>query len=316
HEFAWGITTQHAGRGGTRNPVDPSRVPGGSSGGSAAAVAAGVVPLALGTDTGCSLRLPAAWCGLVAHKPTHGAVPLDGVLPLAPSLDTGGALVRDVEDARLAHEVLSGRSLGPVQPVGGLRLGVVGGAVARAVGERLQEAAGRAQAAGLRLSEQRLPSADRLQALYAVVQGAEALAWHRATGRWPQHAEAYGDDVRALLERTERLTPAQVETAGLERDALRAAFAGLFTRVDVLLLPVAACGPSTTADPATGVLDGVLGPLRDAVLPWTVPANLAGLPACSVPAGTDDDGLPVGVQVVGPPGADARVLDVAAALEP
>ncbi|MCW2607996.1 MAG: gatA, partial [Frankiales bacterium] len=283
HEFAWGITTQHPRRGGTANPHDRERVPGGSSGGSAAAVASGVVPLALGTDTGASIRLPAAWCGLVGFKPTHGAVPLDGVVPLAPSLDTGGAVVRDVEDARLAHEVLSGSPLDPPVPVRGLRLGVVTGATTAAVGDRLHEAAQRAVGAGLLLQDVLLPAADRVQQVYAAVQGAEALAWHRSTGRWPQHAQAYGDDVRALLVRCEQLTEDQVQQAQDERAALREAFRVLFTDVDLLLMPVAGCGPARRSDPPT-TPDGS-GPLRSAVLPWTVPANLAGLPACSVPAG-------------------------------
>jgi aspartyl-tRNA(Asn)/glutamyl-tRNA(Gln) amidotransferase subunit A len=313
HEFAWGITTQHPRLGGAHNPHDLARVPGGSSGGSAVAVAAGVVALALGTDTGCSIRLPAAWCGLVGHKPTWGTVPLTGVVPLAPSLDCGGALVRDVADARLAHEVLSGAALPAPATVAGLRLGVVRGPVARAVAARLEETVERAVSAGLRPQEAALPGSD-LQQVYGLVQGVEALAWHTSTGRWPAHADEYGDDVRALLELCEGRTAAELEQAAADRARLRSAFAALFEQVDVLLAPVAACGPSRTDDPATGVLDGLPGPLRAAVLPWTVPANLAGLPACAVPVGVDDDGLPVGLQVIGPPGADARVLDVAAAL--
>ncbi len=305
HEFAWGITTRHPRTGGTANPADLGRVAGGSSGGSAAAVAAGVVPLAVGTDTGASIRLPAAWCGVVGFKPTHGSVPLDGVVPLAPSLDTGGPLTGDVEDARLAFEVLSGRPLPAPRPVSGLRLGVVGA-------PGLQDVA---ESAGLRLSEQTWPLHAELVRAYGVVQGAEALGWHRATGRWPAHAEQYGDDVRGQLERCEQITAEQLRAAQEVRAELRRHLAMLFEDVDVLLAPVALCGPATTAQPDTGRYDGVEAPLRDLVLPWTVPVNLGGLPACTVRAGVDADGLPVGVQVVGRPGADGLVLDVAAALD-
>ena len=304
HEFAWGLTTWHPTEGGTRNPWDLDRTAGGSSGGSAAAVAAGIVPLGLGTDTGCSIRLPAAWCGLVGHKPTHGSVPLDGVVPLGPSLDVGGALVRDVDDARLALEVLTGRPLPPPQPVDGLRLGRVrADGLPRPLAEALDASGARDVA---------LPMADRLPAVYAAVQGSEAVAWHRATGRWPQHADAYGADVRNRLERSAQLTEADVERARRDREQLRADTARLFEDVDLLLLPVAACGPSRTDAPDDRPDDGA--PLRSAVLPWTVLANLCGLPACAVPVGRDDDGLPVALQVVGPPGQDARVLDAAAAL--
>ena len=310
HEFAWGITTQHAVLGGTADPWDTARVPGGSSGGSAAAVAAGVVPLALGTDTGCSIRLPAAWCGLVGHKPTYGAVPLDGVLPLATSLDHVGALVRTAADARLALEVLSGRPLPPPAALAGLRLGLVEAPAVPGVARALAAAVERLGP----VTPVEQPLADRLTPLYGVVQGAEALAWHRATGRWPAHAQAYGPDVRARLRACERLDEGQVQEALRLREELRRRTAALFARVDLVLLPVAVCGPPTTAAPDAAVLPGGPGPVRDGVLPWTVWANLCGLPACAVPAGLDADGLPVGLQVVGPPGADARVLDAAAAL--
>ncbi len=311
HEFAWGITTQHAVLGGTADPWDTSRVPGGSSGGSAAAVAAGVVPLALGSDTGCSIRLPAAWCGLVGHKSTYGAVPADGVLPLAPSLDHVGALVRTPGDARLALEVLTGRPLPAPAPLDGLRLGVVGSPAVPGVARALAAAVGRAGAPPQAVEQ---PMADGLTGIFAAVQGVEALAWHRGTGRWPAHADAYGPDVRARLRACERLDPDDVREALRLREELRRRTAELFAQVDLVLLPVAVCGPPTTADPDVAALPGGPGPVRAGVLPWTVWANLCGLPACAVPAGLDDDGLPVGLQVVGPPGADARVLDAAAAL--
>ncbi len=316
HEFAWGMTTQSERCGSTRNPWDLTRVPGGSSGGSAAAVAAGIVPLGLGTDTGCSIRLPSAWCGLVGHKPSHGLVPLAGCVPLAPSLDCGGALVRTVADARLVLEVLQNRPLAPPAPVAGLRFGVVPagpGALRPEVARAVERAAGRAEELGV-VREVRLPLADRLVELYALTQGPEALAWHRRTGRWPSSADAYGPDVRAHLERCERQAPEQVARAAVEREDLRRRTAALFEEVDLLLLPVVGGGPPPVDAPTVVDLPAGPAPLRAAVLPWTALGNLCGLPACSVPAGRDDDGLPIGVQVVGPVGADARVLDAADAL--
>jgi aspartyl-tRNA(Asn)/glutamyl-tRNA(Gln) amidotransferase subunit A len=312
HEFAWGLTTWHPELGGTRNPHDLSRTVGGSSGGSAAAVAAGVVPLGLGTDTGCSLRLPAAWCGLVGHKPTHGAVPLTGVVPLAPSLDVAGAVVRDVADARLVLEVLTGRALPPLADVRTLRVGRVDAPDSTAAVHRALDAAAAVMDGWHGVREVELPQADRLEQLYGVVMGGEALAQHRESGWWPEHAALYGADVRARLERSQALTREQLGAAARQREQLRQAVDQLWEAVDLLLLPVASCGPSRTASPDQRPDSG--GPLRSAVLPWTVTANLCGLPACAVPAGLDDDGLPVAVQVVGPPGSDARVLDAAAAL--
>lgn len=284
HEFAWGLTTQHESQGSTRNPYDSERVPGGSSGGSAAAVAAGMVPLALGTDTGCSIRLPAAWCGLVGHKPTYGLVPLAGVVPLAASLDHGGALVRDAADARLALEVLTGRPLAPEKSTAGLRWARAGGLTNDLPdGEPAELPRGLAET-------------------YRLVQAPDALAHHQAAGWWPQRAEHYGRGVRANLERAERITPAQVEQGRREREQLRRWAEELFTRVDLLLLPVSTVPPPLAGDDEH---------LREAVMPWTALANLVGLPACSVPRGLDEAGLPRAVQVVGPPGADARVLDAA-----
>ena len=309
HEFAWGITTQHAVLGGTRNPWDTSRVPGGSSGGSAAAVAAGVVPLALGTDTGCSIRLPAAWCGLVGHKPTHGTVPLEGAVPLAPSLDHGGALVRTLADARLAHEVLSGHALPPVAPLAGLRVGVVARPRRAGPARRRGRAARRGAAARGRAAARR-PSGGAVRGRAGgggagVAPGDRPLAGLRRRVRAGRPGAAAR--VRAAGD------GAGGAGAGL-RDELRRRTAELFDEVDLVLMPVAVCGPPTTADPDRAVLPDGPGPVRDGVLPWTVWADLCGLPACAVPAGLDGDGLPVGLQVVGPPGADARVLDAAAAL--
>jgi aspartyl-tRNA(Asn)/glutamyl-tRNA(Gln) amidotransferase subunit A len=316
HEFAWGLTTWHPAVGGTRNPWGVDRTAGGSSGGSAAAVAAGVVPFALGTDTGCSLRLPATWCGLVGHKPTWGLVPLDGAVPLAPSLDCGGALTRTVEDARLVLSVLSGQPLDAVD-LGSPRVGrVLVRAVADARAAPEVERALDDVVRALRPSavvDVSLPQAELLPAIYAAVQGSEAVVEHRARGWWPAHADSYGADVRNRLERASAMTAEQVAEGSLLREALRVQVDALFDELDLLVLPVASCGPSRVTDPDERP-DG-LGPLRGAVLPWTVLANLCGLPACAVPVGTDADGLPIGVQLVGRRGDDARILAAAERVE-
>jgi aspartyl-tRNA(Asn)/glutamyl-tRNA(Gln) amidotransferase subunit A len=318
HEFAWGLTTQHAVLGGTRNPHDLARIPGGSSGGSAAAVAAGMVPVALGTDTGCSLRLPAAFCGLVAHKPTYGSVPIEGVLPLAPSLDHVGVLVRTVADARFSLPLLAGVPLAPPAPVSGLRIGLGTGeflpTLSAAVDRLLAAAADRLSTAVGEVRPVEVPLSDRLTDIYRVEQGREALAWHRGTRRWPASAPRYGPDVRARLQACDELSAAEFEEASRLRVELRRQMDRLFEEVDVLVLPVASCGPSLVAEPDRVHIDGQHGDLRAAVLPWTVLANLGGWPACAVPIGRDTDDLPVGVQIVGPTGSDARVLDVAAEL--
>ena len=311
HEYAWGMTTQHETLGGTRNPYDPSRTPGGSSGGSAAAVAAGIVPLALGSDTAASIRLPAAWCGLVGHKPTYGAVDLTGCVPLAPSLDAGGALVRTVEDARLAHLVLSGVELRRTrESLSGVRIGLPRDPTAPAPDSGIAAVLTRALA-GVEGVALPAPSWEAQRRALVAAQGAEAVGYHRSLGHWPSRSADYGADVRGRLTMAAELTPADLEAGARARAEVCRHVAALFESVDLLLLPVAGSGPSRVDDPDTVTVDGRPAPLREQVLPYTLLANLCGLPACSVPVGLDPDGLPVGLQVVGPAGADALVLDVA-----
>jgi aspartyl-tRNA(Asn)/glutamyl-tRNA(Gln) amidotransferase subunit A len=321
HEYAWGLTTQHSVLGGTRNPYDPARVPGGSSGGSAAAVAAGVVPLALGTDTAGSIRLPAAWCGLVGHKPTHGRISLAGVVPLAPSFDHAGALVRSVDDARLVLGVLTGIDVSQgrhARELSGLRIGVPEDASGRAADDSVRAvittSVQSAVGAGAVRRDVVGPEWSTMRDTFFALQAVEAVAYHRSTGNWPEHAELYGDDVRARLHRAESFTDDQVTAAQQALAGIRERVEELFATVDVLLQPVAGSGPSRTDTPDTVTVNGQAADLREHVLPHTLLASLCGLPACSVPVGADADGLPVGLQVIGPVGADALVLDVAEAL--
>lgn len=312
HEFAWGMTTQHPILGGTRNPHDRSRVPGGSSGGSAAAVAAGIVPLALGTDTAGSLRLPAAWCGVVGHRPTWGLTPSAGTVPLAPSLDCVGGLTADVADARLALAVLANRPVAPVRrDAMGLRVGVLVHSsfprVAGAAQARIRDALQRLEGGGAAVLEVTAPPPSEVLAVLAAVQGGEALDGHRSTGRWPAYADLYGSDVADRLRQAETLD----RTPAGRRDALQELVAEAFRQVDVLVSPVAATGPSFVNEPDRVRVEGESVDLRATVLAFTALASLCGLPACSAPGGIDGDGLPVGIQVTGASGADDLVLDVA-----
>jgi aspartyl-tRNA(Asn)/glutamyl-tRNA(Gln) amidotransferase subunit A len=297
HEFAWGITMRHAILGPTRNPWDPSRTPGGSSGGSAVAVAAGMVPLALGTDTGGSIRLPAALCGVVGHKPTHGLVSLKGVWPLVPEFDHAGPIARSAQDAALLLSVLAdGLASAAPQAASPPRFGF---ALPMDVAPAT-EAALRAKAAELGAVEVELP--DALPA-YAPLFGWGAVHTHRTAGLWPGRRDEYDPTVRERMEIAELVTEAQVAAARRARTEVDAAMDDLFTRVDLILSPVCAWAPPPRLDDPVD--------FRPAVTPLLALQDLLGLPACTIPAGHDPTGVPIGLQLTGPRGTDARVLRAA-----
>ena len=325
HEYAWGITGRHARIGGVVNPWDRTRIAGGSSAGSAAAVAAGEVAVALGSDTGGSIRIPAAFCGVVGWKPAFGAIPTGGLVPLAPSLDHVGVLARSVGDVALADAVLSGRprvteAALAAQGAHGFTVGVATRAgyprLEPAVEKALDAALAALRDAGAVLRPVRLPDASQVQSVYTVIQRAEAYDVHaRVLGTWPAWRDSYGEDLQARLELARQVTPEQVAAAHTARVQLRRETAACFEGLDSVLLPVVPCGPPTVGDPDTVELDGRETPLRDAVLPFTVLANVTGVPALVLPAGLDADGLPVGVQLLGRPGAEAALFAVAAVVE-
>jgi aspartyl-tRNA(Asn)/glutamyl-tRNA(Gln) amidotransferase subunit A len=210
HEFAWGYDMVAHGTPVTRNPHDRERMSGGSSGGSAVALATGAAPLALGSDTGGSIRLPAAWCEVVGHKPTHGLVPTEGLWPLAPSLDHAGPMATTVQDAALLLHVLGGPEPAPLP-----------GAV-RVAGEEV------------------LPDRDLVAATYGAIFASEALATHRALGLWPDRAAGYTPEVRARVVRAEAVDPGE---APAERERLREHMRRVFAEYDLVVSPVAASGP-------------------------------------------------------------------------
>jgi Asp-tRNA(Asn)/Glu-tRNA(Gln) amidotransferase A subunit family amidase len=221
-EFAWGVTGQNEFYGDCGNPVRPGRITGGSSSGNAAALAAGAAPLALGTDTGGSVRMPAGCCDVVGMKPRLGDLPTTGAFPLAPSFDTVGPMARSVEDCALAYQVLAGGRLADVR-VEGLRVGVLTALPPLAPDtreaerdERALDAAGRLEALGLRAHEVALPvpEADLWPLFYA-----EAAEVHRHT--FPSRREEYGATVRAKLEGAQHIDPDAVEAGRLALAAWR-----------------------------------------------------------------------------------------------
>jgi aspartyl-tRNA(Asn)/glutamyl-tRNA(Gln) amidotransferase subunit A len=299
HEYAWGITTVNEHAGTARNPWDPTRIAGGSSGGSAVAVAIGAVPFSLGTDTAGSIRIPATFCGVTGFKPSYDLLPRDGVFPLAPSLDHVGLFARSPSDVRLVLDCLLAHDQ-EAQPARFGAADPVAPTVAPAI-------------AALPNAVQTLPWPDGDAAFetFAPLQRAEALRVHRERGLFPARASEYGTDVRGRLELAERGTLEDHVEAGERREALRARCLALFAEVDLMLLPVASAAP-----PRIDELDAQAdADLRDAVLPNTVIETLAGLPSCTVRTGSFPEGTPMALQVVGRPFADRTVLRAAGWLQ-
>ena len=348
-EFAMGSSTENSAFGPTRNPHDPTRVPGGSSGGSAAAVAAGFAPLALGSDTGGSIRQPAALCGVVGMKPTYGRVSRYGLVAFASSLDQIGPFAAEVADAALLYDVIAGHdprdttsipeAFEPVSPsldqgVDGLRIGLVseltGDGIAPDVASRVRAAADALDAAGAKVAEVSLPSTTYGVSAYYLVAPAEAssnLARYdgvryglrvdaATTGEMMEatRTAGFGPEVkRRIMLGTYALSAgywdAYYGKALKVRTLMLREFAAAYEKFDLLLAPTA---PTTafelgakTADPLSMYLSDVC----------TIPSNLVGQPAMSVPFGTGDDGLPVGVQLLAPSLAEATMFRAAMALE-
>jgi len=289
----------------TFNPRHRGRTSGGSSSGSAALVAAGVCDHALGTDTGGSIRIPAAYCGIVGLKPTFGLVPIEGVTALSPSLDHVGTLTRTVEQAATLLAVVCGRPV-ELTEVGRPRLGVL-----RAQVEDTDVTPGvrAAVASALALCDVvdvELPELADVDAALGPIVLYEAWIEHRE--RFEREAERYGPGTRALLELAARITEAEYREALARRDAVAAGFARALATVDVLAGPTAAY-TAPPEDPPVGTPEG------DLEGRFTGPCNLAGVPAVSIPCGTAEDGLPAGLQLVAATGRDALLLSVARELE-
>ena len=325
HEFAYGALTPP-----TRNPWDPDRMPGGSSGGSAAAVAAGEAFGALGTDTAGSVREPAALCGTVGLKPTYGRVSCQGVVPLAWSLDTVGPMARTVEDCALLFSVLSRTgvpgagppaeaSSGPGSPESGvapLRVAVASELMRpleSAVADTLDDLLEALVAAGAAVEPVSIGDPDELTATLFVILLAESASYHRP---WLLSCpELYGDDVLAYLETAADLTAVDYVDAQrlrvVQRSRIDAALAG----ADVLLAPSQqVVAPRVDTDTVV-FPTGETAPRDLTLIRPLAPFSLTGHPALTVPLRLGDQGLPIGVQLVGAPFADERLFDCGSAMQ-
>ena len=348
-EFAMGSSTENSGFSLTRNPWDPDRVPGGSSGGSAAAVAAGQCVAALGTDTGGSIRQPAAFCGVVGLKPTYGRVSRFGVVAYASSLDQVGPIARDVSDCALVLQAIAGHdpadSTSVDAPVpdypselsrgaSGLRVGVPGEYFAAGIQPEVEQAVRQGvreiEKAGAAVVEVSLPRTGYAVAAYYVIATAEAssnLARYDGMRYGPRaqaedltstytksRSQGFGPEVKRRI-----LLGAYVLSAGYydayylkaqkARTLVRQDFESALRQCDAIVAP-------TTPTTAFQIEEMIEDPLRMYLSDvFTVPANLAGLPALSLPCGFDRAGLPIGMQVIGRPFDEATVLRLGHAFE-
>jgi aspartyl-tRNA(Asn)/glutamyl-tRNA(Gln) amidotransferase subunit A len=321
HEFAYGVTTANPWWGVARNPRDDGRIPGGSSGGSAIAVVAGMAAAALGSDTGGSIRIPAALCGCVGLKPTYGAIPLEGTIPLGSSLDHAGPLARTVDDVGLLFDVLSGSSTWRNRrtrraiALRGTRIGIVEAGLLHPAERRVVAAVDAASRAlgrrGLRVRAVRLPELDWTVATQLVTLRAEATAIH---ARWlRERPRDYGRDVRVRLQLGALVSASDYLLAQQMRARIREAVGRALSVVDVLLLPST---PITATPLGERVVRwrGSQEPVDGALVRLTAPFNLTGAPALSVPW-LQTRGLPVGLQIVGRWNDEATVLSVGRLIE-
>jgi aspartyl-tRNA(Asn)/glutamyl-tRNA(Gln) amidotransferase subunit A len=300
HEFAWGITSENPHYGTVPNPIAPGRVAGGSSGGNAAALAAGLVDAAIGTDSAGSIRIPSACCGTTGFKPTHGLVPLEGCFPLAPTFDTGGPMALDVARCeRMLAALVPGFEPG-AEPgsLGDVRAGVAWTERADPLVRERVEAAAALLPAPIAVE---VPAPDGVYPCFA----REAAEVHAELFR--DHRAEYGENVATKIEWALTVEDAEVEAARAARKRYRERIAALFERIDVLVTPTV-----PMVAPPTGIGDLALrGRMIELTLPW----NVVGAPALALPCGPAEDGLPASVQLVGRPGDDATVLAVGRALE-
>jgi aspartyl-tRNA(Asn)/glutamyl-tRNA(Gln) amidotransferase subunit A len=303
HEFALGTTNEDSAYGPVHHPLDHSRSPGGSSGGSAAAILAGMCYASIGSDTGGSIRIPSAACGLVGLKPALGEIPIEGVVPLSSTLDHIGPLCRSVEDAAILHQVLAGVS-NPVsiksRELRGLRFGIPRPyffeRLDADVLARFDESCERLSRAGVVLEDVAVPHATEAAAIYVHVALSEAAACHART--LETRPEEYTPNVRSRLEMGRYILAEDYVRAMRGRDVLTREVNAALNGRDGLLLPTLPV-PAVKLGADTVTVGSVEESVRSITLRLTQPFNVSGHPAITMPCGRTRDGLPVGAQLVG-----------------
>ena len=327
HEFAYGVTSENPHYGAVRNPWKTDRISGGSSGGSAVAVAAGLCPAAIGSDTGGSIRIPSGLCGVVGFKPTFGRVSVHGVFPLAASFDHVGPIARSAVDAALLLECIAGRD--PLDPTSlarseksfrsalsrkRVRLGrpkehfwvTVDSEVRRIT----ETAVGDFVKSGAELKEISLPTVVAGTEAANLIAVVEAMQLHGRQGYFPAHASEYGADVRGRLEQGGNVRAIDYLSAQEVMRRARDEAEAVLNGVDAIVIPTSPIGAPPMGSEPVRVGD-VEMPLRTALVDRNRFGNFTGLPAISVPCGITQDGLPVAVQFIGRRFADAHLLAIA-----
>jgi aspartyl-tRNA(Asn)/glutamyl-tRNA(Gln) amidotransferase subunit A len=328
HEFAYGITGENPHFGTPRNPWERERITGGSSSGSAAAIATGMIFASVGTDTAGSIRIPSALCAIVGVKPTYGLVSTDGTVPLAHSFDHVGPMARSVVDAcivleaiagdcpkgmaRLDHRKLRGRGRR-------FRLGLpkhhyfdrVDSNVERLV----RAAADQFKSLGARIEEVPLTQLTELFQAAQNLSVAEASYYHESQGYYPARAADYGDDLRGHLQRGHELRAVEYLDGVEKLRQMGEDFRAAFERVDAILAPTSPIPAPRIGETKIRINGQEETAVRPELLRCTRPSNLTGLPSISVPCGFTPEGLPVGLQLIGPKWSEARLLSLALGYE-
>jgi len=327
HEFAYGVTTNNPHFGPARNPWDLERIPGGSSGGSAAALAAGLCYGSIGTDTGGSIRIPASLCGIVGLKPARGSVSDKGVIPLSPTLDCTGPLARLARDAEvlfraiaMTHVFPGGRLARGSKKTPKFRVGLPGGFFIEVLSDEVRALFDQSIRAlrklGAQIKDVAIPLLRESEDAGNNIAWPEATHYHQEAGFFPERSAEYSDDVRSRLEIGSKTTAvAYLRACELRAEFIRQLHAAMDkARADILAVPTTPIAAPLIGEEKTRIA-GKEHSTRALLLRLNRPANLAGVPAISFPAGFTQSGLPIGLQLIGRSASEPLLLQIAAAFE-